>query len=329
MKRLILLTMVLLLSLTACQIDDANIMDNDLEIIRLPMGYIPNIQYAPFYVAVEKGYFAEQGFKLEFDYSFETDGISLVGTSELPFAVASGEQVIMARSHEIPVVFIYNWFQGFPTAIIALKETGVESPVDLVGREVGIPGLFGASYIGFKAIMNEVGVSEEDVTLNAIGFNQVQLVVGGQEDIIIGYVTNEPIQLESMGYELNVFTVSDYVQLPANGIVTNEETIENYPEKVAAFTLAFNQGLEYTINNPEEAYEISKNFVEGLDELDIEIQMQILNSSIEYWVAEILGFSPLEAWENMHAILLDMGVIREPVDLTKVYTNEFIEKIND
>jgi NitT/TauT family transport system substrate-binding protein len=328
MRKFFLIVFVLLLILAACQTaDDITGTDSeDLELIKLPMGYIPNIQYAPFYVAVENGYFAEEGFELEFDYSYETDGLALVGTGEVPFALVSGEQVILARSHEIPVVYVFGWFQDFPTAIIALKETGVESPSDLVGHEIGIPGLFGASYIGLKAILNEVGVLEEDISLNAIGFNQVQLVVGGQVQIIVGYDTNESIVLESMGYEVNVFSASDYVQLSANGIITNEDMIENHPEKVTAFNRAFKKGLEFTINNPDEAFEISKNYVEGLDELDEEIQKKVLTKSIDYWVADNLGYSSPQAWENMLSVLLSMKEVQEPIDLTKAFSNEFIKE---
>jgi len=237
-----------------------------LENVRLPMGYIPNIQYAPFYVAVDKGFFAEQGIEIDFDYSYETDGVTLVGANELQFALVSGEQVLLARAQDLPVVYVYAWWQEYPVSIAALEQAGIENPSDLEDKKIGIPGLFGASYIGLRALLEAGGLDESDVTLDSIGFNQVEALISGQEDAVVVYLVNEPVQLRAMGYAIDEIAVADYAQLASNGLITNETTIEEKPELIEKMINSFQKGLEYTIENPEEAFEISKKFIEGLDE---------------------------------------------------------------
>ena len=293
--------------------------------VLLPVGYIPNVQFAPLYVAMEKGYFTQAGFDVSLDYRFETDGVALVGQGALPFAVVSGEQVLLARSQGVPVKYVAAWFQGFPVGVAAKTETGISSPQDLIGKQVGLPGLYGANYIGLRALLSAAGIREDQLTLDSIGFNQVEALAADQEDAIVIYVTNEPVQLRAQGYDLEVIRVADYVQLTANGVITNEDLIREDPEMVRRFVAAFLRGLADTIANPEEAFEISKEYVEGLAEADQGVQMEILELSIDFWQADPLGHSDLEAWENMQAILLEMGLLTDSQPIENAFTNEFIE----
>ena len=296
----------------------------ELEQIRLPMGYIPNIQYAPYYVAVEKGYFSEVGLEIEFDYSFETDGVALVGAGKLPFSVVSGEQVPMARAQGLPVVYVAAWYKDYPVSVVSKSEQGIVSPADLVGKKIGLPGLFGANYIGFVALLHAEGLSESDLTLDAIGFNQVEALATNQEQAIVGYAANEPIQLVAQGYDINEIRVADYVNLASNGLLTNEKTLAENPEMVRNMISAFLRGLAYTAENPDEAYEISKKYVENLAEADQIVQKEILATSIEFWQVESLGYSDPQAWENMNEVLFEMGLIPDKIDIDKAYTNEYL-----
>ncbi len=324
MKKVVLLMLTLAISLMACTSSKSANEAGELRQIKLPMGYIPNIQYAPFYVTIEKGYFAEEGIEIEFDYSFETDGVALTGAGELPFAVASGEQVLLARSQGLPVVYAFAWYQQFPISVISAPELNINEPADLRGKKIGLPGLFGANFIGLEALLFSAGVDPSEVQMDAIGFNQVEAYASGNSDIVVGYAANEPIVLASQGFDLTELRVADYVSLTANGIVTNEETIANDPELVRGMARALARGIEDTIANPDEAYEISLKFVENLKDQDKDVQMQVLTTSIEFWKAERIGYSNPQAWENMNDLLVKMQLIPEPIDLSKAFTNEFI-----
>jgi NitT/TauT family transport system substrate-binding protein len=318
------LCIFLVLFLTACSgRTPLQQSSNELTHIRLPMGYIPNVQYAAFYTAVEKGFFAEAGIELEFDYSYETDGVALVGANELQFSIVSGEQVPIARAEGLPVVYVMAWYEKYPVAVISRAEKNIQKPEDLAGKRVALPGLFGANYVGLRALLGEANLKESDLTLESVGFNQVEILAAGTSDAVVVYVANEPVQLKAQGYDLNLILVADYLDLVSNGLLTNEKTISENPDLVRRMVSAALKGIQYTVENPEEAFEICKKYVEGLEDADQEVQMDILKASINLYQTDPYGYSHPAAWTNMQEVLLKMELMKKEINLEEAYTNEF------
>jgi NitT/TauT family transport system substrate-binding protein len=320
---MIIIPVVLLLS--ACGMTKTPDPTPVLEKVSVPVGYIPNIQFAPLYVAMEKAYYRDAGLDVSLDYSFETDAMALVGADKLKFAFVSGEQVLLARAQQLPVVYTMAWYQQYPVGIASMKSSGISKPEDLKGKRIGVPVLSGASYVGLRSLLKAGGLTERDVTLDVIGFNQVEALAVGQEDAVVIYVANEPVELRAKGYDINVIKVADHLQLVSNGLITNEGTIKNNPDLVRRMSTATEKGIQYAAAHPDEAFEISKKYVENLSAADPVVQKAILSESIALWQIARPGYSEPSGWENMQQVLLDMGLISTPQDLKSAYTNEFIK----
>jgi NitT/TauT family transport system substrate-binding protein len=319
-KRLLLTVAALSLVLAGCRGQAGG----SLTRVRLPLGYIPNVQFAPLYVAVEKGYFRDAGIEVEFDYSFETDAVALVGADNLQFAVVSGEQVLLARAQGLPVVYVAAWYQQYPVAVVAKAAQGISTPADLKGRTIGLPGLYGANYIGLEAMLFSAGLTDADVQLDSIGYTQVEALAGDRDQAVSVYAANEPVQLRAQGYEISELRIADYVQLASNGLITNEKTIAENPDLVRRMTAAFVKGLKTAMADPDAAYEISKKYVENLGKTDEAVQKQVLARSMELWQADRVGYSDAAAWQNMQNVLLAMKLLPAPLDVSKAFTNEFV-----
>jgi len=292
--------------------------------VTIAMGFIPNVQFAPVYLAMEKGYFAQEGLEIQLDYGMETDLLQRVGSNQLQFALASGDQVVLARGNGLPVQYVLNWYRRFPVAVVSLAEKGITEPSQLVGKTVGTPALYGASYIGWLAFLDEAGIGAQDVNLQVIGYTQVASLTEGRVDAAICYALNEPIQLVNSGYKINVFYLDRYTKLVSNGLISNDETIQKNPKLVQGVVRAFLRGLQDTIADPDAAFAASRKVIPEMDEATAKPQRAVLQEAIAYWQGDHLGTSQPDAWEETVSFMKKAGLLSKEVEPTSLYTNAFI-----
>jgi len=211
---------------------------------------------------------------------------------------------------------------------MSLAEQGLDTPQALEGQRVGIPGLFGASLVAWKALVYAAGVDESQVKLESIGFTQAAAVSEGRVDAALDYVVNGPVQLRLAGQDVNVIRVSDYIDLPSNGLITNEQTIAENPKLVQQVTNATLAGIRYTLANPDEAFAISLRAVPEASGDNEPANRAIFDASLELWQVDDaeLGRSDPAAWQAASEFMRLMGLIDSDVPSEGIFTNQFVDE---
>jgi NitT/TauT family transport system substrate-binding protein len=311
------------LSLVACG-GGSQAAPQEIQKVRLGLGYIPNVQFAPFYVAQKKGFFTEEGLEVEIQYGFEDDFVALAAQGEREFAVATGDQVILAHAQGLPITYVMKWYERYPVALMIPAAEGVTNLSELSGKKVGLPGFFGASLVGWKALVYATGLDESSLTVEDIGFTQAAAVQQGTVDAAVVYIANEPVQLRNQGIEVNVFEVSDHIDLVSNGIVVGDKLMAENPDLVQKMVRASLRGLEYTLANPDEAFDIVREVIPEMTDEEAPTQRQVLDVSLELWQSDQPGMSSQEDWQASVDFMAKTGLLENAVETQKLYTNQFV-----
>ena len=319
------LTVVLALVITGCQVTPTPAPTGKaLAPLTIAMGFMPNIQFAPMYMAIERGYFRDEGLDVTLDYGMETDLLERLAAKEIKFAIGSGDQVVLSRAQGLPVKYVMNWYRRFPVCVVTMADSGIDKIEDLVGKTVGIPVTYGASYIGWMSFVKAVGIDPQSVNLQTIGYTQVASLLEKRVDAAICYAQNEPVQLRSAGHDIHVFYLDEYTPLVSNGIITNDTTVDEEPALVAAVVRAFLHGLEDAVADPDAAFAIARQAIPEMDEDTARLQRAVLDESIAFWRSERAGSTDPQAWVDSVALLQEMGLLAAEVDPESLYSNAFV-----
>jgi putative riboflavin transport system substrate-binding protein len=298
--------------------------------VTMAMSYIPNVQFVHFYVADKKGYYAAEGLKVNFDYNFETDVVQRVAQGTVQFGSGSGDTVLLARAQGLPIVTVATNSQKFPTVFFSKAEANIKTPADLKGKSVGIPGRFGAAYIGLLALLYANQMQESDLNVQEIGFAQVAALTQDKVQVASGYGNNEPVQLDQQGIKVNVIKVADFYPLASDGIITSEALIKGDPEMVRGFVRATLKGMQESIENTDEAFKIALEYIPEAQRGDLNLQRKVLQETLPYWQSDMttkegLGYTDIQSWQATYKFLRDGKLLKSDVDLSKAFTNDFIK----
>jgi len=278
-------------------------------------------------VAIEKGYYEEEGIRVIFNEYDETVAVKdMVAEGNADFGIDGANQVIVGRGEGLPLKALMVNFRKSPTAFASLTETGIEKLSDLEGKKIGY--LPDDTYIIFKTMIRINGINESTMTFIEYGYN-FEMLYNGTVDVIPIYIFDEPYIMGEEGYNINTLLAYDYgVHFYGDTLFTTDQMIEENPDLVERFIRATLRGWQYAIENPTEAVDIVLLYDhEDYHDKDYESYILIHESPLVHTGEDYIGWMKESVWQEMHDLLLDQGMLEKSINVSECYTMDFLEKI--
>ncbi|MFC4456479.1 ABC transporter substrate-binding protein [Deinococcus sonorensis] len=292
--------------------------------VNIGLGYVPNVQFTPFYVADKLGYFKAEGLDVKFQHGYVSELMPLLLQGKLDFVVGDPEDAVFARAQGAPVKYVMAMYQRVPVTVFSLPAKNITSAADLKGKTVGIPGTFGSSYFALGALLDAGGLKESDLRLASIGFTQLEAVRSGRVDAAVGYVNNEVVQLAAAGIKANTIDVSRAYPMVGAGMITLDKTISS--DLARRVVRAAQRGLKFTVASPAQAFKVAQPvFKSGGGTLDVlKASVPLIQSDVTR--SHGLGYSDPASWARALAYLQKSGKVSAAAKPADFYSNALISK---
>ncbi len=289
--------------------------------------YVPDVQFAPFYVADALGYYRDAGITVHLRHGIETNEFALLAAGKEDAIFAGGDEAMEARSASgLDLRDVATVFQKYPVALIVPATSSIRTAADLRGHTIGVPGHYGQTYTGLLALLHSAGLSTADVTVQDIGFTQIAALVSHRVDAVMGYANNEPVQLQLQGVAIRTLNVWQAQPLISNGIVVLQGELRNHPAAVRALVSATLRGVQYASAHPADAVRLSKAYIPTLNTAASQANaLAVLQATIPLWQgASKPGYNDPAAWQSMATFLASAGLMKGAVDAKQLYSNDYL-----
>jgi len=285
-----------------------------------------NLPFVGAYVAKEKGFFEELGVDVDIRHAQSGEHLQLLLAGEVQVATANAANVIQRVADGLPIMAIALIGQKSEQGFAVGANSGINTVKDWAGKRLGYKGTVP---VEFLAIAKANGLDPDKVETVKVGFDP-RVLSEGQVDILAVFVSNEPGQLQRIGYPVKVFDPSDY-NIPALGLsyIASREGIEKDPVAIERFLRGALRGIEYASTHVEEAVDIVMKYApqENRDQQRYMLTTELARARADLTEQHGFGWQTLEQWAALTDALKEFGVVTKPVDPAQTFTTKFLERI--
>jgi NitT/TauT family transport system substrate-binding protein len=299
--------------------------------VRLQIKWVPQAQFAGYYVALDRGFFADENL----DVQIIPGGPDIVSEQQVAngqadFGVDWVASFLAFRDKGLPLIDVAQVYQSSGLMLISKKAAGITTPESLKGKNVGV--WYGGNEFEFLALMDKLGY-DPDRDLNVIkqGFT-MDPFLAGQMDAASAMTYNEyQVVLESgvSADDLNVMRYNDQdVGMLEDNLFTTEDVAANKKDLVTRFVRASLRGWQAAVDDQQGAVDTIMKYVEpGSTTLDHQSRMMGEVAKLVLppgMTKDQIGMMDAGRFQTTAGIAYKFHVINSPADPARSYTNEFI-----
>ena len=288
--------------------------------------------HSPYFVALEKGWYKEEGLEPTIlTGKGSGDVVKRVDVGSADIGIVDTGVLIVARAQGAKVKIVSMLFDKSPYCMWMWKDSGINSPKDLVGKKIGAPPGDAQRTI-FPALAQANGFDPEKVTfVNIAAEAKFTALAAKQVDVIFDYYSGAPFFYKAMGEEnVKYMMFADYgVDVYSNALVASEKYIKENPGIIKRFVKASLRGWEFALKNPEEAIEI---MAKHRPEIDKPVLLANLKLIIDLFRTNRykqngIGWVDDKKMSDSIKIISQYRDLKVDMKTKEVYTNEFLTKI--